>query len=333
MALPALKNAAAPVLVVRPGALGDALLTLPLLHALRTAGHPVRVLGTPASWRFQAPDAGIEVLDFGGAEWLALHQPGVELEPRARARLAGVRTAIAFLPEDQGLNRAALAACGIDPVLESAPPRHNKRATGETRHAAHQLLDPVRALLGEAACVGSLAPRKAEDDPLLRVNAEDGRRARTALGIDPSATLLALHPGSGGREKCWPVDRYARLAAELHALKGLATLAFFGPAEEERALRADFARHLPGGFAWHAADNLPLRTVAALLCGARAYAGNDSGVSHLAARCCPSLALFGPTDPRVWQPLGKNVEVVAAPGAAMEDLAYERVRDALLMLL
>lgn len=333
MALPASKNAAAPVLVVRPGALGDAVLTLPLLHALRAAGHPVRVLGTPASWRFLAPDAGVEVLDFGGAEWLALHQPGAELGTRTQARLDGVRTAIAFLPAGQGLNRAALASCGIDIVLESAPPRHNERTAGETPHAAHRLLDPVRAWLGEAACAAALAPLDAASDPLLRVGAEESVRARAALGIDPAAPLLALHPGSGGRTKCWPAKNFARLSAELHASHGVAVLAFFGPAEEERALRVAFERALPQGFAWHAAENLSLRTVAALLCGARAYAGNDSGVSHLAARCCPSLALFGPTDPRVWQPLGKNVEVVAAPGAAMEDLAYERVRDALLMLL
>ncbi|MCK6470725.1 MAG: glycosyltransferase family 9 protein [Planctomycetes bacterium] len=331
MTLPASKNAA--VLVVRPGALGDAVLTLPLLHALRAARHSVRVLGTPASWRFLAPGSGIEVLDFGSAEWLALHQPGAALDTRAQAKLEGVRTAIVFLPAGMGLNRAALASCGIDKILESAPPQHNERAAGESPHAAHRLLEPARVWLGEAACAGVLAPIGAADDPLLRVSTEESARAREALGIDSATPLLALHPGSGGRTKCWPVDRYARLAAEMHASHGLVALALFGPAEEERALRKDFARHLPKGFAWHAAENLPLRTVAALLGGARAYAGNDSGVTHLAAHCCPTLALFGPTDPRVWRPIGRNVRVAAAYGAAMEDLALERVREALQTML
>lgn len=47
------------------------------------------------------------------------------------------------------------------------------------------------------------------------------------------------------------------------------------------------------------------------LAGARLYIGNDSGVSHLAAAVgCPTVVLFGPTDPRVWAPRGGHVTVV-----------------------
>lgn len=333
MAHPASRNPAAPVLVVRPGALGDAVLTLPLLHALCACGHPVRVLGTPASWRFLAPDSGVEVFDFGGAEWLGLHLHEASLSERAQTKLAGVCAAIVFLPAEQGFNRTALARCGIDTVLESAPPRHNERSAVKTPHAAYHLLNPARAWLGEGVCTDALIPLDAANDPLLRVNEDDHLRARKALGIAPTAPLLALHPGSGGLAKCWPSERYARLATALHDSHGFATLAFFGPAEEERGIRAAFARHLPKGFAWHAAENLALREVAALLRGAVCYVGNDSGITHLAARCGPTLALFGPTDPRVWRPIGRQVEVVAEPTGAIERLAFERVREALEKLL
>ena len=54
-----------------------------------------------------------------------------------------------------------------------------------------------------------------------------------------------------------------------------------------------------------------LGELARLLAGCRAYLGNDSGVSHLAGLVgAPTFALFGPTDPRQWQPLGPRVTVL-----------------------
>ncbi len=56
--------------------------------------------------------------------------------------------------------------------------------------------------------------------------------------------------------------------------------------------------------------NVPLEDLAAHLAGCQAYAGNDSGVSHLAGLCgAHSVVLFGPTSPTVWRPLGPHVYV------------------------
>ncbi|HNT87980.1 MAG TPA: glycosyltransferase family 9 protein, partial [Candidatus Hydrogenedentes bacterium] len=52
--------------------------------------------------------------------------------------------------------------------------------------------------------------------------------------------------------------------------------------------------------------------IAGILAGARLYIGNDSGITHLAAAVgCPTVAVFGPTDPTVWAPRGARVHVVA----------------------
>jgi ADP-heptose:LPS heptosyltransferase len=57
--------------------------------------------------------------------------------------------------------------------------------------------------------------------------------------------------------------------------------------------------------------NAPLLIVAALARRARGYLGNDSGLSHLAGLAdVPTLALFGPTDPALWRPLGLRVRVL-----------------------
>ena len=61
--------------------------------------------------------------------------------------------------------------------------------------------------------------------------------------------------------------------------------------------------------------NRPLAQVARILSRCRLYLGNDSGLTHLAAAVAGPdvLALFGPTDPRVWAPLGPHVHPLTAP--------------------
>ncbi|MGH2669848.1 MAG: glycosyltransferase family 9 protein, partial [bacterium] len=82
------------------------------------------------------------------------------------------------------------------------------------------------------------------------------------------------------------------------------------------------------------ARDLPLRRLAALLEAARVFVGNDSGPSHLAAALgCPTLVLFGPTDPAVWAPVGDRVTTLGGRGAGAETpwdgLTVERVETAL----
>jgi ADP-heptose:LPS heptosyltransferase len=53
-----------------------------------------------------------------------------------------------------------------------------------------------------------------------------------------------------------------------------------------------------------------------LVCGARVYIGHDAGMTHAAALAgVRTLAIFGPTDPRVWRPLGHDCKVVGFPVA------------------
>src|SRR5690606_26611454 len=74
-----------------------------------------------------------------------------------------------------------------------------------------------------------------------------------------------------------------------------------GPAEESLALP-------PGE------EEVPQGTLverAAHLAAASTYLGNDSGITHLAAAVgCPTVAVFGPTEPRVWAPRGGHVQAV-----------------------
>src|SRR5262249_55624769 len=83
---------------------------------------------------------------------------------------------------------------------------------------------------------------------------------------------------------------------------------------------------LPGALL---ARGLEPRLLAAVLARASAYVGNDSGVTHLAAAWgAPTLALFGPTLPGVWAPLGR-VRVLRSPSGRLADVSAAEARAAL----
>jgi hypothetical protein len=145
---------------------------------------------------------------------------------------------------------------------------------GDSGHAADFFLRQARAL---GACHSDGVPR-------LRVPRRDGGYA-------------AIQPFSGGRAKNWPLERYRALARRLE--QHLPVHFCAGPTEP-----------LDGALRFAGLDEL-----AAWLAGARLYIGNDSGITHLAAAVgTPAVALFGPTDPRLWAPRGAAVEIVHRAG-------------------
>jgi heptosyltransferase-3 len=117
------------------------------------------------------------------------------------------------------------------------------------------------------------------------------------------------------------------VTAEL-AQHGVSPLVFFGTADD--AVRREFDAAMPSGVAWTRAANRPLREVLALLTLCRGYLGNDAGLTHLAARACPVVALFGPTAPAIWAPLGRDVRILQAPDGNLSKLKPAGVLEAAL---
>jgi heptosyltransferase-3 len=133
--------------------------------------------------------------------------------------------------------------------------------------------------------------------------------------------FVAIHPGSGAPRKNWPADRFASLVERLTAAQPF--LLVEGPADAEAAAPAS---RLPSAVR---ARDLPPRVLGAMLARAGLYVGNDSGVSHLAAAWgTPVLALFGPTDPAQWAPVGPRVSVLRAQDEKMDSLGLEDVERA-----
>jgi heptosyltransferase III len=109
-----------------------------------------------------------------------------------------------------------------------------------------------------------------------------------------------IHAAPNFTYKRWTREGWRTVAASL-AARGLAVLATGGPSPAERAFLDDVwdgiaVGRIDGALTWP--------QLAALLGQARIYVGPDTSMTHLAAASgCPTVALYGPTDPRLWGPV------------------------------
>lgn len=298
-------------LVVHPGALGDVLLAGPALGHLRALGFRTTLAVTS---RLVPLLRGSGLADHAqDLEGLALHRLFVE-PPGAAAHdvAAGFDALVCWLGAGDPVFRANLARLGRPTVVARAAP-----PPGDGLHTSRHLVETL-APLGPLPAGLPLARLRATETDLAVA-----REWLAARGIGP-AEAVVLQPGAASAAKVWP--GFAALARRLRA-GGLPLVALAGPADGPavEALLADGV--LQEGTL---ARDWPLPEIAALLSLARAVVGNDSGPTHLAAAVgCPTVALFGPTDPAVWAPLGAHVRVIARPAGSAPWADVERVVAAL----
>jgi ADP-heptose:LPS heptosyltransferase len=272
-------------------------------HTLRAAGHEVALL---------APSGVGQVLL--GPEGAGALFPW---EARELAELLGAETATRnALAARLSSFAAALAYTRSAPViatLRTLVPRVIVRdpEPGPGTHASRWLAQAVE----ELGCDPGLEP------PVLVATPEE-QQAASRLDEQLPERFLAIHPGSGSPRKNWPHARFAALARTLSRERPW--LLVEGPADRDAVAALGAA----SGDAVVARE-LPARVLGALLARAGLYVGNDSGVSHLAAAFgAPTLALFGPTDPAVWSPVGPRVKALRASDASLAALSVEDVLSA-----
>jgi heptosyltransferase-3 len=132
--------------------------------------------------------------------------------------------------------------------------------------------------------------------PLAEVVAPTGA---AQPGLAPDRPYAVIHAAPMFRYKRWTVDGWQVLAAALDA-RGLTVFATGGPDDrgylDEVWAGQPEVHRLDGKLAWP--------ELATLIAGARVYVGPDTSITHLAAATgAPTVALYGPTDPRLWGPL------------------------------
>ena len=125
--------------------------------------------------------------------------------------------------------------------------------------------------------------------------------------VDWSEKVTVIHPGSGSAGKCWHLDNFLAVANKLRR-KGHHVVFLLGPAELERFDRADRQKIETTA---NCLTDLSLTEVIGLLSCAHCFIGNDTGITHLAAGIgTRTIAMFGPTDPKVYGPIGPDVIIL-----------------------
>jgi hypothetical protein len=256
-------------LAVHPGALGDVLLAIPALRALRGgSGAPLALAAQP---RIGALLVALGVvahsLDFDS---LGLDALFVD-DPACRPRLPAVERLVCWFGARDPVFTRRLTGLVTNAVV--APSFVPGRPVWE------HLLATLDAPTG-AWCAPVVVPEA------VRV---EGLAALARAGFDGPRPWLVVHPGAGSAAKCWPAEAFARTITTLAARARVNVVVHVGPADAESA--AALRRHLGAGVAWLVNPSLP--ALAGALAHATIYLGNDSGVSHLAAALgVPSLVLF-----------------------------------------
>jgi ADP-heptose:LPS heptosyltransferase len=267
------------ILVLRGGALGDFLVTLPALAALRRAWPDAR-LELVGNATAATVVHGTGLLDAVHAQhqarWSALLAPA-PLPADFAGWLATFDLVVNFWPDADGVIAARFPLRAAQHFLCASP---------------HPVLAPAAAHFVAALAPLGIVP----GDYLLPL------RRQTGVAI-PADAPIAIHPGSGSPAKNWPLDRWAALCEWLQRVHAARLLVITGEAEPDAAQA--LARF---GVAAH---GRPLDELCAMLAGCCFFVGHDSGISHLAAACgVPGVLLFGPTDPAVWAPPTPAMRVI-----------------------
>jgi heptosyltransferase III len=306
------------ILVIRGGAIGDFILTLPVLSALRR--------------RF--PAARLEVLGYSHIAGLAVAEGladavrsieagalagffagGAELDPGLREYFARFDVIVSYLFDPDGVFAANVGRCGARQFI--AGPHRPDESAGI--HATWVYLKPLERLAIFDA------------DPVPRLQVGQGNAA-----LEPGSPAraggcrrLALHPGSGSETKNWPEVRWAELLDRLAADESMDFLVVGGEAEGARLER--LRARLPASRT-RVARSLPLPELAAEVAKCDLFLGHDSGISHLAAALeRPALVLWGHTAEAVWRPAGARVRVLRHP-AGLSHLPAAEVLAELMQL-
>lgn len=308
------------ILLVRPCALGDFVLTLPVVYALKRVfpDSEVVLLGKP-SHRELAPQWISSALDYSSSEFTPLFGTPTE---ELRELLGGFGLAIVYLPDD-GTVEGNLEACGVRKVIVHFPRREGK---------GHFVEELLRGLVGLCKCSAYvlLEPKRSDGGVEIlepRCEGEVLQKWFREFSAWNGGRRVVVHPGSGSGRKCWMIERFAELIERVEAEVVL------GPAERELAGKLSLGREpiMPRS----------LRELREILLGASAFVGNDSGVSHLASALgVPSVVVFGPTDAERWSPLGLRVRVIrgrceercsttCASRYCLESIAVDDVSDIL----
>jgi heptosyltransferase-2 len=310
------------ILVIRGGAIGDFILTLPAIAALRR----------------QFPEAHLEVLGYPHIAQLAVAggladrvQPiearglagffarGGTLEQDLMDYFSEFDLVISYLYDPDEIFKTNVIRCLVKQFIVG-PHRPDE---SERLHSTQVYLKPLERLAIFDA------------DPVPRLNVgQASSRSQTSSTIllnqvgdrQDACPTLVFHPGSGSEKKNWPETKWAGLIQQIAATTNWNLLLVGGEAEGERLQR--LAGVMPSARC-AMARGLPLAELAQRIRSGAAFVGHDSGITHLAAAVgLPCVVLWADTLEETWRPQGERL-VVLREITGVRTISVEKVMNEL----
>ena len=284
------------ILVIRSGAIGDFTVTIPAIRALRETFRTCElVLVARNRIRRLVKDLVNEFVDIDGPLLVPFFGETVDRNRREWDELNRFDFILSYLGKHGPISKNLESLSRPQVVNAEALPPPEYRG-----HMTEFLLEPLSGIVD----IGSAR------HPSVSIDAGERRKAERYLveeGVDVSKPLVAVHPGSGGREKILPAETFSRAVSWIQEKYPKARVLVIEGEADATAVRR-FREGLRRQCITVRKDDL--LEVAGVLSKACLFLGNDSGIAHLSAAVgTPTIAVFLASDPVVWAPRGASVWV------------------------
>jgi ADP-heptose:LPS heptosyltransferase len=322
------------ILIIDFGQLGDVVMSLPALRAIRARFPNARIsvaAGKPSS----------EIVEMSGHADAVIAIDRVALrdgfKPLSILRIFRVVKDVRGRQFDFVIDLHSLSETNLMGFLSGAQQRLFSRRRGRsldflsnfrprppleennrTRHQVDRYLDVLRPLgIEDAPRLAKLASRPETDREVSALL----HKAKADIG----APLVGLFPGAGHESRRWPLERFAQLAETFDRSDGVRSVVFLGP--EERSLVSQIKGSFPSSSV--ILDRLTIPQLAAALARLAVFVSNDTGPMHIAAAVgVPIVLLLDRRAPETYIPLGDPKHVIysaAIPEIPVADV-YEATR-------
>ena len=274
------------ILVIRGGAIGDFVLTLPVFSALRNRfpKAELEILGYPRIAKLALDSGLVKAVH-------ALESPGLAsffaenaiCSPEWKKFFAQFSIIISYLYDPDKIFESNVKSCGGQQFIAA---QYRPDET-KTIHASELFLKPLEVLtIFDGNPVAKLCIKREL----------------------PIENCLVLHPGSGSDSKNWPEKNWGELIHYLIANTQYQLVLVGGEAEIGKLQR--LGKGLPND-RFEIIENIPLTSLVKRLVRCCGYIGHDSGVTHIASALgLPTLVLWGASCEAVWRPLGERVRIL-----------------------
>jgi len=302
------------LLVVHPGALGDVLLSLPAIRGLK-GQYPNHEVGVVTDGQvgnlLRACDEVQAVFPLESGALASLLAGPESVRQMLRDWLIRCDLAVCWMTDSDLQLCSVLRELGVSRVIQRSP----LSSVCGTIHQMDRVMETVR----DVVPTGDYGWRLLIPDQVIL----QGKARLAGRGILGNRSIVAVHPGSGSRHKCCAPTLLARVVSWLQS-DDACPLVLGGPADDALVARLCEACEKPPPVL----QQVELLSVAGILAHVDLFIGHDSGLTHLAAALhLPTVALFGPTDPRRWAPRGSHVTVLT--GKSCRCQGWDAVRACL----